>query len=158
MADAKAKRKLKIVIVAVALIVVLSGIVILIGSLCRVRFLDKHTTGGILKQEDESVEAVIFTSVYNGSFHEKTITFEVGGGEEYQNGYLKNDRYDNVQIEIQKGTAQVNAQGDCITIPRGEKVILQITVQNEYIGSEYKGEQVYLKREAPEDVRIVIVD
>lgn len=122
---------------------------------CRVHFTDDHLTGSILKKEDGIVEATIYTYVYNGSFFDKKITFTVGGSGEYQNGYLKNAAYGNVQIEILDGAAEINDERNCVTIPGRKKVGLIITAQNEYIKSENAGKMVYLKRAAPDDIKIV---
>lgn len=148
------KKKLAIVLPLVLIL----GIVIFIVFFCRVRFMDDSSMGFIIKYEDETVIASIFTGVYNGSFSEKTITFEVRGGGEYKNNDLKYEKYYDIQIEITRGNAQISAQGNYITIPPGEEVEIIITAYNEYIGDELKGQLVSLSREAPEDVRIVIVD
>lgn len=143
------------------IIFVLTAVIISIGLFLlyfyRVRFTDEHSIGFIVKKEDEGVEAVIYTSVHNGTFSEKKITFAVGGGDEYQNGYLENDMYDIVQIEIERGYVKNNDEGAYITIPRGETVNLTITAKNEYIGNENTGETIFLKRAAPEEVKIVTV-
>ena len=152
------KRSSVLPLVLIFALVLLLGIAIFIKSFCRVRFADDHSIGGIVKLEDETVEAFIYTSVYNGSFSEKTVTFEVGGGEEYEKYDLKYDKYYNVQIEINEGNAWVNAQGNCITIPRGEEVGITISVCNEYVGDEFKEKLFFFKRDAPKDVSIVIVD
>lgn len=145
------KRKVLMIVLTVAILS--AGLFLL--YFCRVSFTDDHSIGAILKKEDGTVETTIYTYVYNGSFSDKKITFVVGGSDEYQNGYLKNATYGNIQIEIFDGAAKISDERNCITIPGRRKVGLIITAQNEYINSENAGKMVYLKRAAPDDVKIV---
>lgn len=124
---------------------------------CRVCFTNDPSIGTILKKKDGSVEATIYASVSNWRFFRKKITFIVGGGDEYHKGYLKYDIYKNLQIEIREGSAKIVDEGSCIIIPGGKTVSITITAQNEYIKNENTGKIVYLKRAAPEDIKIVKV-
>lgn len=143
--------KKKIVIISVIIGVIILGIIIInIISLYSVREMGRGRIGDIWKDANENVTARIFVTLYNGTNDDKKIIFEVEGGDEYLKGDLNGDHYTVTNIEISSGIGQVDMENMVLIIPSHEKVGLQITAQNIYVGKDYQGEEIYLRKEAPE--------
>lgn len=154
----KIKIKKKIVIISAVIIgIIILGIIITYISLYRVRKVGGDNIGGIWKDENENVTATIFLTLYNGTNGDKNIIFDIDGGYEYANGYLEEEKYEVTAIEILRGNGQVDMANMVLTIPGHERVGLKITAQNTYIGEDYQGEKIGLRREAPE-TRFFIIE
>lgn len=105
--------------------------------------------GYIWKDEKESVTATIWVTLYNGTYDDKKVIFEVDGGNEYLEGKLKGEKYEVTKIEILDGSGLIDMENMVLTISNHGEVRLQITAQNIYVGKDYQGEEIFLRREAP---------
>lgn len=142
--------KKKVAIISIIIGIIILGSIITYISLYKVRSIGGDNTGFILKDENENVTAEIFLTLYNGTNDDKKVIFDVGGGYEYEKGYLEDEKYEVTAIEITDGSGQVDTENMVLTIPGHGKVCLTITAQNTYIGEDYQGEKIDLRREAPE--------
>lgn len=136
------------------MIIIIIGIIILgiiTGSiyLYRVRYVGRKPIGDIRKDEKGNVTATIFVSLYNGTYDDKKIIFDVDGGNEYLEGKLKEEKYEITKIEILEGSGQIDMENMILALPSYGKVRLKIVAQNIYVGKDYQGEAVYLRREPP---------
>lgn len=141
--------KKKIVIIGVIIGIIILGIVVINIYLYRVRSIGGEQIGYIWKDEKGSVTAEIWIALYNGTNDDKKVIFDVDGGAEYLEGNLKEEKYEVTKIEILEGNGQIDIENMVLTIPRQEIVELQITAQNIYVGKDYQGEAIFLRREAP---------
>ncbi|MDE6620020.1 MAG: hypothetical protein K2K74_05945 [Lachnospiraceae bacterium] len=73
-------------------------------------------------------------------------------------GKLQEEKYEVTEIEIQDGHGQVDIENGILTltVPGHEKVGLHITAQNVYIGENYQGEFIGLRREPPNTNLVVL--
>lgn len=150
--------KKKIVIISAIFGVIILGIIIInIISLYSVRIIGGKPIGDIWKDANDNVTATIFVTLYNGTNDDKKIVFEVEGGDEYLKGDLNGDHYTVTNIEISRGIGQVDLANMVLTIPSHEKVGLQITAQNIYVGKNYQGEEIGLRKEPP-NIKLFIIE
>lgn len=151
----KRKRAIQSIVVLGRIIV---GIIIAGIYFCRVRYVGGEPVGSIWKDEQENVRAEIYVYLYNGAYSSKKVIFDVDGSNEYLEGKLLHEKYEVTDIEIWEKNGQVDIENGILTltIPRREEVGLHITAQNVYIGENYKGESIGLRREPPDTSFIVL--
>ena len=106
--------------------------------------------GQIWKDEFERMESTNFLSVQNRTGEEKTVGFNILGGEYYSQGDLKNENYRIIDIQVTNGSGMVDNEQYVVTIPAYEDVSLMITSENIYIGERLKGQNKGIQREGAE--------
>lgn len=139
----------------------LVALFVLLGLGCflyfyRVRIIGEEQIGGIWKDEKDNVTATCFVTLYNGTFSDKIVQFDVDGGEEYQKGMLEKEKYEVDDIIILKGNGQVDMEKKNLLIPAHEKITIEIVAVNTYILGDYQGEKYGLRRSAP-DMKLVVL-
>lgn len=138
--------KKKIIII---LSIIILGIIVWSIYSYRVRFIGGKPIGDIRKDEKECVTATIYVTLYNGTYTNKKVAFDVDGGKEYLEGELQKEKYEVTEIEILEGNGRVDMENMILTIPGGEKVRLMVVAQNTYVGTDYQGEAIYLQKAPP---------
>ena len=133
-------------------------LVIIIGGnyVCKVRYIGGETVGFIMKDEQENVTAEIFVTLYNGGYFDKKVIFDVDGSNEYLEGNLQEEKYKVTDIEVLEGTGQVNIENGILMIPSHGEVRLRIIAHNVYIGEDYQGRSIGLRREPPKTSFVVL--
>lgn len=140
------KRK-KVMLGIFVLGIIILGIILVTGYTNRVRYITE-LVGFIVKDEQETVTNKLFFPMYNGTYDNKKVIFDVDGSKEYLEGKLQEEKYEVTEIEIQDGNGPVDIENGILTltIPFREKVGLCITAQNIYIGQDYQGKFMGLRR------------
>lgn len=142
-------KKKMVMIGAVIIGIIILGSIITYISLYRVREVGGNNIGGIWKDENENVTAAGYLTLYNGTNDDKNVIFDVDGGYEYAKGWLEEEKYEVTAIEILDGNGRVDTGNMVLTIPAHGEIHLQITAQNTYIGEDYQGEKIGLRKEEP---------
>lgn len=104
-----------------------------------------------MERESGKVEAYIFLTIYNGTFKDKKVVFDIDTRYEeqyYSERVLKDDMYKVTKIEILDGEGQVDTENMILSIPSHKEVHVSIEAENTYVGEEYQGEEIYLSRAA----------
>ncbi|MDE7273780.1 MAG: hypothetical protein K2N95_12090 [Lachnospiraceae bacterium] len=102
--------------------------------------------------------AICITYFPTVPYDNKKVIFDVDGSKEYLEGKLQEEKYEVTEIEIRDGHGQVDIENGILTltVPGHEKVGLHITAQNVYIGENYQGEFIGLRREPP-NINLVVL-
>lgn len=79
--------------------IIMLGIILVTGYTYRVRYITEPV-GFIVKDEQETVTAKIFFSMYNGTYDNKKVIFDVDDSKEYLEGKLQEEKYEVTEIEI----------------------------------------------------------
>lgn len=106
--------------------------------------------GQIWKDEFDIMESTNFLSVKNRTGKEKTVGFNILGGEYYSRGDLKNENYRIVEMQITEGSGMVDNEQYVVMIPAYQDISLMIISENIYIGEKLKGQNTGIRREGAE--------